>query len=378
MTDEQYTVAFKGQDEGFGASARAVVREIGTIRSAINSLPSDAIRGIGAQLAAVFSFDYVKDRITEVVNYGSAIQDTAQKLNVSTQFIQKATYAAEQSGGSMRSVTTAMRDLMRSQAEALRNPRGQDSNAFRAIGVSIEELKRLSAEQLFDRVARSIQNGSGTASEMSAAMTILGRSAIEVLPMMREGFADLSDQFVEIGGLIDSELIEKLDEAGDAAHRAGVKAKGGWAWLAGKGMEGLGKVQDFFESIVQQATAAYDARANPEFYKGLGGSKGAIANAEEAVRQMQRNEQSDAASVRKARRERAGRGIGAGEIPNATEGATVSGVAGKIASDALQRIGLFIGGSQTNLDIQRRHLNVSQQMLELNRRIAAITERSWS
>jgi len=375
VSDEQFTVGFRGNDEGFGAAARAAVGEIGKIRTAINQLPANAIRGIGAQMAAVFSVDYLANQVRSVVEFGSSINDMSQRVGASTDFMQKLAYAGEKTGTSLRASTAAFRELQRSQVAAVGNRGGEDANAFRKLGISVQELRSMNAEDLWVRVGNAIENGTGNATELSAAMALLGRSGSEVLPMLREGFSGLAQEAVDFGTIIDSEVIEQLDDVGDRFGILAAKAKAGFAGVVGSVISMWEKGVNFTERIIQGAITAYDARKDPEFYKGLGGTRGALDSTDEAVQQMQQNEEQDRARTRAERRARAGRSADVEGLRGG--GATASQAAARPASDALQRIGLFIGGAQSTLDVQRRQLDVAQQSLDLNRRIASVMEASW-
>lgn len=374
MSDEQYEIGFRGKDEGFAAAARAAVGEIGKIRSAINAIPANAIRGIGTELAAVFSTGFLIQKTREVIQFGSSINDMAQRIEVSTDFMQKLQYAFEKTGSSARTATGALREMQRSQVAALGSQQGPDAQAFRRLGISIQELRGMNGEELFMRVADAIEQGSGNATELAAAMTIMGRYGGDALTTLREGFRGLADEAAETGAIIHSDIIEQLDDTSDRMDLMVAKTQAGFAGIVSAMLSAWEQGANFTERLVQSAFAAFDARKDPEFYKGLGGSKGAIQNALDESAKMQENEAKESARRRAERRARGGTGA---VEPLGERGEPAGQAIQRTQSDALQRIGLFIGGSTTLIDVQRRQLDVATQNLDLTRRMAQTMESSW-
>lgn len=375
MSDEQYEIGFRGRDEGFGAAARAAVGEIGKIRTAINAIPQNAISSLGAKFAAVFSADFLVQKTNEMIKFGSSVNDMAQRIGVSTDFMQKLRYAFEKTGSSAQWAAGALREMQRSQVIALGSPQGPDAQAFRHLGISLQDLRGMSGEELFMKVADAIERGSGNATELTSAMTILGRYGGEALTTLREGFRGLADEAVEVGSVIESDIIEQLDDTGDRIDAMVARTRTGFASIVSGLINVWEKGANFTEKLVQSAFAAFDARKDPEFYKKLGGSKGAIQNAVDEIDKMQANEGNEAARRRAERRARGGSG---GVEPLREVGEpTGQSVQARIQSDALQRIGLFIGGSTTLIDVQRRQLDVATQTLDLTRRMAQTMDTSW-
>lgn len=371
MADKDFKIRILGDATGFGRAANEVTRQINGIRDNIRNLPREAIRSAGSQLAAFFSVSFVAQQVQQVVEYAGAISDMSQRVGVATDFLQEADFAARQTGASLGEVVIGLRELQRSQASAMANGTGTDANSFRALGISLEEVKSLGIEQLFRRVAQAIQDGEASGRQMEAAMQLLGRSASSLLPAMRQGFADLAAQARDSGLVIEQDLIEKLDEAGDKMEVVGARMRVGFAWIGGKLSDAWSWAADRLEATVQGAMGAWDAFRNTGSGKAAG--EAFTASYQSTMEGLRQEE----AARERARAEARANPRTATPMPAETAQRDRAGSAtprAAISTDALQRIGLFIGG-QSAIDIQRRQLTFLERMALSNQEAVRILQR---
>lgn len=362
MADKDLQIKIGGDASGFGKAANEVTRQINGIRDNIRNLPREAIRSAGAQLAAFFSVDFLVRQVSQVVEYAGAISDMAARVGVATDFLQEADFAARQTGAALGDVVAGLRELQRSQAAAMANGSSSDANAFAALGISLEEVRRLGAEELFRRVARAIQEGEASGRQMEAVMQVLGRSATTLLPAMRQGFSDFAAQAREAGLVIEEDLIQKLDEAGDRMDVVAARMRTGFAWIGGKLADGWIWAANRLEGVVQGAIGALDA------FRSTGSGKAAgDAFTRSFQSTLEGFAQEQAAIDKQKAQERANR---KGPIPEASfaapKGKSSANLAGQASADALQRIGLFINGS-AQIELMRRQITVSERILAAHR-----------
>lgn len=202
-------------------------------------------------------------------------------------------------------------------------------------------------------------------------MQLLGRSAAALLPAMRQGFADLAAQARDAGLVIESDLIEKLDEAGDKMEVVGARMRVGFAWIGGKLSDAWSWAADRLEATVQGAMGAWDAWRN----SGSGKSAGeAFTASYQSTMEGLRQEE---AARERARAEARANPRAALPMPIETAQRERAGAAtphAAMSTDALQRIGLFIGG-QSAIDIQRRQLTFLERMALSNQETVRILQR---
>jgi hypothetical protein len=140
----------------------------------------------------------------EIVEYGSRIQDLAERFNVSTTALQQFGNAAELNGSSLEGMAKGFNKLAISVSQAL-GGNEQIVNSFAALGITLDDLRSLSPEELMLKIGKSTMNAADF-------VKVFGRNANELRPVL----AGLADGTIELSDAIDADLIRKLDEADDA------------------------------------------------------------------------------------------------------------------------------------------------------------------
>ena len=145
----------------------------------------------------------------EAASAASTIADTAERLQISTEAVQRLGFAAEQSGSSLEAVATAMGAM----AEVLGSEKADEK--LRAIGLSFEQIKGLSPEETFTTIADAIGKIPDPLRQSDEATNLFGRSALQLLPAIRAGFTEvgkaaplMADETVKAGDRVDNKLNE--------------------------------------------------------------------------------------------------------------------------------------------------------------------------
>lgn len=148
------------------------------------------------------------------IDLGSKINDLSNKAGVSAKWLQEVGYAAQMAGSSMEDVSQAVLDLRRAQVDALKGSKG-DVDAFAALGIQVSELRSLQPEQLFDRVADSLEKSGGATKEVAAGLQVLGRGGRQLIGGIVDGFSEARQRAQELGIVLDDETIAAMDDLGD-------------------------------------------------------------------------------------------------------------------------------------------------------------------
>jgi hypothetical protein len=123
----------------------------------------------GGALGGIAALGYGGYRMVE--NLATASRDLrieSTRLGVGVEYFQQLGFAARRTGTDMGTVTTAIEHLRVKQAEAIANPMGSTSMAFRAaLGVTQEQLENMTPEQL--------ALAGGNINNPAAVRTALGR-----------------------------------------------------------------------------------------------------------------------------------------------------------------------------------------------------------
>lgn len=206
---------------------------------------------LGASLSIAGGVAILESATKAVIEYGARIQDLSTRFNVDAVALQKLGNAAELHGSSLESVAKGFNKLEIASSRAL-GGNEQMVKAFNHLGISVEDLKKLSPEQLMVKLGKS----SGDAADM---VKILGRNALELRPTL-EGLADGTIKF---GTAIDGINIKKLKEADDLFKQIGQGAKIGLGgelarWI-GIGETGVHRFNNALEVTKDAATSAWES-----------------------------------------------------------------------------------------------------------------------
>jgi hypothetical protein len=330
----------------------------GVVNRAIGSLNAGLVGSLRSRLLGLLGAGAIAQQVRGLMQFADAIQNASEKFNVSAEFLQVATAAMEETGGSIGDVTVALRRLAIVQAAAITGNKAAGAT-FDSIGLSIANLRGMNAEDLFTRIADGVKRGAINADQLQR---LLGRSASNLVPMFRNGFSEIRGEMESTGAIIDASLIKKLDDIGDAMTRLKTRFRAELASIiaiteqVGRGLGGKGLGEQGGPSKMGFWGAILFPAA---------GSAGAMAEAvKEFMTRIQTGILSDigtgAVSGFVAGLEAGPRSTAAAEEEVATRRRRGAGL--NLRADDLARLGLFASpgaASQTQESIllQRRTLN---------------------
>lgn len=126
----------------------------------------------------------------------ASIDDLAKRTGVSADVLQGYSLAANQSGVSLETFGRAVQKLTVNLGEA------QTGNAaavksFADLGLSVQDLSRLSPQQAFEAVAAAIAKLPNPAQQAAAAVALFGKSGVELTPIFQEGATYLQQMVAE-------------------------------------------------------------------------------------------------------------------------------------------------------------------------------------
>jgi len=140
---------------------------------------------------------------SEVADYGDNIDKMSQKMNMSSQAYQEWDAVMQHCGTSMESMQGAMKTLA-SAAET-------DSEAFQKLGISQEEIAKMSEEELFEATIKALQGVESETERTYLATKLLGRGGSELGPLLNmtaEETQAMRDRVHELGGVMSDEAVK--------------------------------------------------------------------------------------------------------------------------------------------------------------------------
>lgn len=202
----------------FGADTAGAVKNIKGLDAVIGGAKA-SLGTLAASIVGAFSLHAASDFIKEQIEIGSKLNDTADKLGVSTEELQKFQFAAGLSGVSAEGAGRALGFLNKNLGEAIGGG-AEQAKTFADLGINLAEVKNgsKSATDLLPDVAKKMASLGSDAERTALSMKVFGKQGATLLPFLKqspEEVAKLSAEFTELGGGMSSDFIGMADKAGD-------------------------------------------------------------------------------------------------------------------------------------------------------------------
>ena len=196
--------------DGSGWAAGLRKMETGTKGAAARMAGSFA----GA-IGGVFAVGFLASATRRIVQHADTIDKTAKRIGTSTDTIQKFDFAATQSGASMGDVEKAFFNTAKA-IESAKQGLTTHIRAFQAFGISMAQLRTMTPEQVFLRIADAIDQAGGAMDKAKSLQDIMGRGGKSLIPAFTAGFSGMAGDAPEG---IDPETIQNLVKFNDEMDR---------------------------------------------------------------------------------------------------------------------------------------------------------------
>ena len=148
------------------------------------------VAAVAAVAVAGIGVNTLRKRISEYEKLSRAIEvsyEKAQELAI-----------AERDAG-------LQTDAIRSSIEGLAEAQAGISPELRRLGFTVQEIKELRPDELFDNLSKRLNEGGLSARQFDAAINVLGKDGAEVALAMAGGFEDFRKIARESGKIISEE-----------------------------------------------------------------------------------------------------------------------------------------------------------------------------
>jgi len=149
---------------------------------------------------------------------GSQLADMSARTGVSVEALSELGYVAEMSGGDLETLEAGLRKMQKTIAEAASGSQSAQE-ALAALGITIADLKNLSPDEQFLRIADRLAQIQNPTQRAAAAMEVFGKSGTQLLPMLAGGVKGLDamrQKARTLGLVMSSEDAAAADDFGDA------------------------------------------------------------------------------------------------------------------------------------------------------------------
>ena len=173
---------------------------------------SSLVKGIGAGSVAVagavagVSGALIKTA-GDTAAYGDQIDKASQKLGVSSTFYQEWQAVLQHSGTDMDKMSATFKKL----ATASQDASADQQAAFEKLGLSMDDVSKMSPEELFTRVISGLQGMEEGTERTSLATTLLGKGAMEMGALLNTSSEDtqaMIDKVHDLGGVMGEDAVK--------------------------------------------------------------------------------------------------------------------------------------------------------------------------
>lgn len=189
---------------------------------------------LGAATAGAAAFGGL---VAQGVAYGTTIDRMAEATGIAHEEISRLTYASELYHGSAQDVEKAMKRLSKAMYDAGVRGLATYQDAFDELGIEIKNADgtiRSSIDVFMDFADAAAASTNATAL-LGGAQDLLGRSVMNLLPLMKQGSGAIREAFEEsdrLGNTIDAKLSKQLEALGTNMKRIKLAGRGVGAVLA--------------------------------------------------------------------------------------------------------------------------------------------------
>ena len=185
------------------------------LQSATASLDRFA-KQTGSVLAGAFAFDKIISGFSSAIEKGDQLQDIAEKFGVSASKLQMLGNAASVFGSGLDQVSAGLNKLSLAQQKAVSGEQGAEAlvATFAEVGISLEELRSMRAEDIFLKIADSFASGANDGRQFVIVNELLGKAQTDLIKVLNQGSTAIVEQGNAIGVYSD-EAIANLSALSD-------------------------------------------------------------------------------------------------------------------------------------------------------------------
>jgi hypothetical protein len=227
----------------------AVLKTIEISRVLIDGITAVAGAFVTASQSAKRLFDDSRAQI-------DALGKLSQQTQVSVEAIQAYSLAAAQAGLSSEEFAKSLQRLTISVGKA---DDEKDTNPFAKLGLSVEKLKSLKPEEIFESVADALANIANDQERAALATEIFGRGGVKLLPLINGGADALARARQEaegLGGILTQEEVRNVEAMNDAFTKVGAAVQAVINKVVVNLSPVIKEIADNFTAFIAQANSA--------------------------------------------------------------------------------------------------------------------------
>jgi hypothetical protein len=191
------------------SGATSAAGALGPLGSTLASLGPFGLAAAAAITALGGGLIALGKAAADAVAFGSRVSDLALKSGTAAAGLQQLGFAGSLVGVSMESASGGILKFQKALEDS--------PEKVAALGLNVNQLKAMDPAAAFTAFAQAIASIESPSERTAAAMSVLGKSAGELLPLLRSLGEGSAETAKALGAVLTDEMVGKLDEVDDAA-----------------------------------------------------------------------------------------------------------------------------------------------------------------
>ena len=196
--------------DGSGWAAGLRKMEVGT-----KGVAGRMAASMAGMVGGLFAVSALRSATMRMVAHADAIDKMAKRMESSTDTAQKFDFAASQNGATVEMVERSFMKTAQAM-EGAKQGLNTYVRAFAAFGISMQQIKTSTPEEIFLKIADSIEKAGGALDKAKSLQDIMGRGGRQLVPAFVSGFAETAASAPDP---IDAETIKNLAKFNDELDR---------------------------------------------------------------------------------------------------------------------------------------------------------------
>ena len=217
-------------EKSAGSEADNANGKVSAFTVALGQLAADAIKA---------GFNFIVDSLKNIVKffaeattgaaaYADEIMTLEKTTSLSSDTLQEYKYAADLTDVSLETITGSMTKLVRNMSSA-KDGSGAAADAFAALNISVTDAEGnlRSTNDVFADAIDALGKIDNDAERDATAMTLFGKSAQDLNPLIEAGsdaLNDLRQEAHDVGYVLDGETLDSLNSVNDGFDRLSLAA----------------------------------------------------------------------------------------------------------------------------------------------------------
>ena len=193
-----------------GKQAKQTAQDVSTLKN----IAIGAVLAKGVSMAANAFMSASRAALSYAASAANAVDQTndlAQRLGMSVESLQALQMAAKLSG--VDDATGALQKLTVAIGNAAESGK---TEAFTKLGLDFQQLQAMSPEEQFKAVQSAIAGLATPAERAAAAVSLFGKSGVELLPLMSQNLAEVEERMKRLGAIVGDDQVEAIGGMNDA------------------------------------------------------------------------------------------------------------------------------------------------------------------